>query len=138
MSAQAEVPNWINELSERVIGCAIEVQRSLGPGLLEAIYETAMCRELELAGLRFSRQLSHVGEYEGVSLPEQRLDLVVEDVVVIELKAVKAVDDAHLAQLVSYLRLTNRPLGLLINFNAPTIVKGTYRRINSPALQPSV
>lgn len=130
-----ELPEWINDLSEQVIGCAIEVHRTLGPGLLEGIYEAALCRELSLAGLPFAQQVSHIGEYKGVPLPPQRLDLVIGDVIVVELKAVKAVEDAHVAQLVSYIRLTNKPLGLLINFNAPTVIKGTHRRINSAAVR---
>jgi len=134
MSERRELSEDVNEISERVIGCAIEVQRTLGPGLLESVYETALCHELMLARMSYARQVSHCGDYKGVSLPVQRFDLVIEDTIIVELKAVKAVEDAHLAQLVSYIRLANKPLGLLINFNAPTIAKGTYRRINSSVL----
>lgn len=133
---KAEVPEWMNQLSERVIGCAIEVQRELGSGLLEGIYEAAMAHELELAGIPFARQRSYFPNYKGITLPPQRLDLLVEETIVLELKAVEAVSDAHLAQLLTYMRLAEMPLGLLINFNAITIAKGTYCRINSRALRP--
>jgi len=129
-----ELPPSMNELSRRIIGAAIEVHRELGTGLLESVYESALCAELDLEGVAHTRQAGFVGAYKGTPLPPQRIDLVVEDTVIVELKAVRAVEDAHLAQLVSYLRLTRRPLGLLINFHAPTIKQGVHRRINSAAL----
>jgi GxxExxY protein len=131
---QFEVSQSLNQLSHQVIGCAIEVHRELGPGLLESIYEAALCQEFEQAGLEYAQQHSFVGEYKGKQLPPQRIDILVNDNLILELKAVSAVNDLHLAQLVSYLRLANKPLGLLINFHAPTIKKGTHRRINSKAL----
>jgi GxxExxY protein len=129
------LPEVLNQISHRVIGCAIEVHRELGVGLLESVYEEALCAEFDRAGIGYARQIGFVGEYKGRPLPPQRIDLLVEDEIVVELKAVRAVDDLHLAQLVSYLRLTNKPLGLLINFHAPTIKDGTYRRINSKVIQ---
>lgn len=132
---QHELPTELNELTRRVIGCAIDVHNELGPGLLESVYEEAICVELDRAGITYERQPAITGEYKGVPLPPQRLDLLIENQLILELKAVRAVDDLHLAQLVSYLRLTHKPLGLLINFHAPTIQKGTHRRINSHALQ---
>lgn len=132
---RTELPEVLNQISHRIIGCAIEVHRELGVGLLESVYEAALCAELDRAGLRYARQIPFVGEYRGQPLPPQRIDLMVEDEVILELKAVRAVDDLHLAQLLSYLRLTNKPLGLLINFHAPTIQKGTYRRINSKIIR---
>jgi len=134
MPERHEVPDSVNRLSECVIGCAIEVHRALGPGLLEAVYEAALCREFELNGVCFEQQVTFAGEYKGVTLPRQRFDLMVDNTIIVDLKAVRKVEDSHLAQIVSYIRIANRPLGLLINFNAPTIVKGTYRRINSNAL----
>ena len=131
---QFEVSQSLNQLSHQVIGCAIEVHRELGPGLLESIYEAALCQEFDQAGLQYAQQHSFVGQYKGNQLPPQRIDLLIENQLILELKAVSAVNDLHLAQLVSYLRLANKPLGLLINFHAPTIKKGTYRRINSKAL----
>ena len=129
-----DIPESLNQLSHDVIGCAIEVHRELGPGLLESIYESALCQEFDHAGIQYEQQFSFVGEYKGNQLPPQRIDLLVENQLILELKAVSSVNDLHLAQLVSYLRLANKPLGLLINFHAPTIKKGTYRRINSKAL----
>ena len=113
--------------------CAIEVHRELGPGLLESVYEAALCFELEHAGIEFKQQVSFIGQYKGHQLPPQRIDLLIENQIILELKSTRAVEDAHLAQLVSYLLLMNKPLGLLINFNAPTIQKGLHRRINSKA-----
>lgn len=126
-----ELPETLNQLSHQVIGCAIEVHRELGPGLLESVYEAAMCIELQHASISFTQQATIAADYKGTPLPPQRLDLLIEGQLILELKAVRAVDDLHLAQLVSYLRLTNKPLGLLINFHAPTIQKGSHRRINS-------
>jgi len=129
-----ELPDDLNRLSEGVIGAAIEVHRHLGPGLLEAVYEAALCRELELRQLPFAQQVFRRTIYKGAELPAQRLDLVVADRIVVELKAVEKVDAAHLAQLVSYLRLGRMPLGLLINFHVIKLSQGIRRRINSDAL----
>jgi len=130
---QIELPTALNQLSHQIIGCAIEVHKELGPGLLESVYEAALCHELELADIPYQQQVSFQGEYKGKPLPIQRIDLIVADQIILELKSTRAVEDAHLAQLVSYLLLTDKPLGLLINFNAPTIQKGLHRRINSRA-----
>jgi GxxExxY protein len=129
-----ELPTALNQLSHQVIGCAIEVHKELGIGLLESVYEAALCEEFDQAGISYQQQVGFVGEYKGKQLPPQRIDLLIENDIILELKAVRAVDDLHLAQLVSYLRLTNKPLGLLINFHAPTIQKGTHRRINSKVI----
>lgn len=128
-----ELPHHINQLSHDIIGCAIEVHKELGPGLLESVYEAALCHELDLANISFQQQVSFQGEYKSKPLPIQRIDLIVADQIILELKSTRAVEDTHLAQLVSYLLLTDKPLGLLINFNAPTIQKGLHRRINSRA-----
>ncbi len=137
MVDRADIPAELNELSERVIGAAIAVHRALGPGLLEPIYGAALCQELSLSGIAFAQQVSHIAEYKGAPLPAQRFDLVIAGQIIVELKSVESVADAHLAQLVSYLRLSSKPLGLLINFNTPIVTKGVYRRINSKALNPS-
>ncbi len=128
-----ELPEHINQLSHEIIGCAIEVHKELGPGLLESVYEAALCYEFDLAGIPYQQQFAFQGEYKGKPLPLQRIDLVVADQIILELKSTRAVEDAHLAQLVSCLLLANKPLGLLINFNTPTIQKGLHRRINSRA-----
>lgn len=135
-----DIPGPLNELTERVIGCAIEVHRHLGPGLLEAAYEVAIAHELASRGVPFERQVEIDMHYKGVPLPKHRLDLVVDRALVVELKSVRGVDDVYLAQLVSYLRAGNFPLGLLINFNTPLLTKGVYRRINPlscPSMPPS-
>lgn len=129
-----ELPESLNRLSERVIGCAIEVHRTLGGGLLESVYEHALCHELGLQGIPFACQVGFVGEYKGNPLPPLRIDLLVGDCLILELKAVQKVEETHLAQLVSYMVLANKPMGLLINFSAPTVLKGLHRRINSKAL----
>jgi len=133
--SQVELSERLNRLSHDVIGCAIEVHRELGLGLLESVYEAALCYEFEQAGISYAQQVSFVGEYKGRPLPPQRIDLLIEDQIILELKSVRSVEDAHKAQLVSYLLLMNKPLGLLINFNAQTIQKGLHRRINSKATQ---
>lgn len=135
MKARAiELPDQLNRLSERVIGCAIEVHRELGPGLLERIYEDAMLYELDRAGLFVERQVAIPVRYKGVDLHGQRLDMIVERCIVLELKAVEKIVEVHLAQLVSDLRVSRSPLGLLINFNVPFLTRGIHRRINSVAL----
>jgi GxxExxY protein len=129
----ADIPDALNDLAERVIGCAIEVHRHLGPGLIEAAYEKALIHELSLAGIPTAGQVEIPLSYKGVDLPRQRLDLIVDGVLVLELKALARVEDVHLAQLVSYLRAGRYPLGLLINFNTPLLSKEVYRRINPVA-----
>lgn len=131
---QQELPDSLNRLSERVIGCAIEVHRTLGGGLLESVYEAAMCHELGLQDIPFAYQVGFVGLYKRQPMPPLRIDLLVDNCLIIELKAVQKVEDTHLAQLVSYMALANKPVGLLINFSAPTVLKGLHRRINSKAL----
>ena len=121
----------INALSERIIGFCIEIHRALGPGLLESAYEECLCFELASADIKFERQKSLPLEYKGVRLDcGYRLDLVVDDLVVIELKAVERVLPIHEAQLLTYLKLTGLPLGLLINFNVPLLKEGVTRRKN--------
>lgn len=132
-----DIPDWMNDLAERVIGACIEVHRHLGPGLLESAYEAALDRELTLREIPFARQVRIPIEYKGVQLPEQRLDLIVRNTIVLELKAIERVADVHLAQLVSYLRAGSYPLGLLINFNTPVVSKQIYRRVNTTRSLPS-
>lgn len=124
------VPDAWNRLTESVIGCAMEVHSILGPGLLERLYEEAMCFEMRARGLEFQRQVPVVLKYKSIDLSGQRLDLVVGGLVVIELKSVEAVPDVALAQMASYLRSADLPLGLLLNFNVAHMRDGVYRRIN--------
>ncbi len=123
-------------LTRRIIGCAMQVHSTLGPGLLERLYEEALCIEMRNAGLQFEQQRAFRVDYKGIALSEQRLDLVVDNTVIVELKAVSAVTDLHLAQLVSYLRAARLPIGLLVNFHVARLKDGIYRRLNTPPVLP--
>jgi GxxExxY protein len=121
-----------NELTERVIGACIEIHRALGPGLLESAYEECLCYELSLAGIRFERQKPLPVHYKEVNLDcGYRLDLVVEQKLIVELKAVENVLPIHEAQLLTYLKLSGLTLGLLINFNVPMLKNGIKRIANN-------
>ena len=113
------------ELTEKIIGAAIEVHRALGPGLLESAYEECLCREFNLRGISFQRQVPLPVEYKGVKLDcGYRLDLIVQDAVVLELKCVEHTLPVHEAQLITYLKLTGKHVGIIINFNVATLVRG--------------
>ena len=119
-----------DKLSHQVIGAAIEVHRIQGPGLLESIYEKCLLRELELRSLAACRQQQVRVEYKGLVFEEcLRLDLLVEGCLLVELKTVEKVLPIHKAQLLSYLKLLNLPIGLLINFHETMLVKGINRLI---------
>jgi GxxExxY protein len=118
-------------VSHAVIGAAIEVHRHLGPGLLESLYEEALCRELWLRGLGAERQVPLPLAYKGAELGSSlRIDLVVEKLVIIEVKAVESIARIHRAQLLTYLKLTQLPVGLLINFNVELLCHGVRRVLN--------
>jgi GxxExxY protein len=120
-----------NSLTERVIGAAIEVHRHLGPGLLESAYEECLCYELKQAGLRFQRQVHLPVTYKAVRLDcAYKLDVVVEDSVIVEIKAIEELLPIHKAQLLTYLKASNRRVGLLINFNVPALKNGLKRIVN--------
>jgi GxxExxY protein len=110
------------ELSNRALGAAVEVHKALGPGFLESLYQRAMEVALEHRGSSFERQKEIHVVFEEVDVGFHRLDLVVESEIVLELKAVKALEDIHFAQLRSYLKASGLHTGLLLNFNAPTLV----------------
>ena len=113
-----------------IIAAAIEVHRSLGPGLLESVYEECLCRELELRGIPFVRQVSIPVEYKGVrSECGYRIDVLAQDEIVVEMKAVETIYPAHEAQLLTYLKLSGRKVGLLINFCVPVLKDGIVRRV---------
>jgi len=116
-------------LAHAVIGASIEVHRQLGPGFLEQIYEEALCVELRLRDVPFQRQKLVKAEYKGVYVGEGRLDLLVGKRLVVELKTVKSFAPIHRARVLSYLKLTGHPLGLLINFNVPVLKDGVQRVI---------
>jgi GxxExxY protein len=108
-----------------VIGAAIEVHRALGPGLLESAYEECFCHELHLRGLPFERQVSLPVRYKGVNLDcGYRLDVVVDDRLVLELKCLEHILPVHEAQLLTYLKLSGKRVGLLLNFHVATLVRG--------------
>jgi GxxExxY protein len=120
----------VNQLTGAIIGSAIEVHRGLGPGLLESAYEECLCRELSLRNVPFERQRPLPVEYKGVRLDcGYRLDLLVADTVVVEIKAVADVLPIHEAQLLTYLKLGGWKVGLLINFNVPVLKRGIRRRV---------
>lgn len=121
-----------NEISSKIIGCAIKVHKNLGPGLLESIYEEALCYELERAGLAFRRQLAVPIKYEGVLLSTPlRLDLLVEEKVIVDNKAKSDLTPIDKQQLLTYLRLLDLRLGLLINYNVPKLIDGIKRVANN-------
>jgi GxxExxY protein len=122
----------LNEITEAVIGAAIEVHKVLGPGLLESAYEECLCHELALRGLAFRRQVSVPVRYKSVALDcGYVLDLIIEDQVIVELKSVDSLQSVHAAQLLTYLRLLDKRLGLLINFRAARLVEGIKRVANN-------
>ena len=121
----------LNEISEKIIGAAIQVHRTLGPGLLESTYEVCLKYELEKRGLKIQSLIGLPVIYDGMKIDlGYRLDILVEDAVIIELKAVTAIKPLHEAQLLSYLKLSGKHLGLLINFNVTLLKDGITRRIN--------
>ncbi|MEN9441636.1 MAG: hypothetical protein RLZ33_1713 [Bacteroidota bacterium] len=121
-----------NELSNLIIGCAIEVHRTLGPGLLESVYENCLLYELEEKGIYAERQVELPIEYKHINLEVgYKIDLLVENKVIIELKSVKEIQPIHVAQLMTYLKLSDKKLGLLINFNEVKLVDGLKRIVNN-------
>ena len=122
----------VNRLTGEVIGAAIEVHRVLGPGLLESVYEEALCVELALRNIPFVRQPSVDLSYKGHPIGKGRLDLLVDNALVVELKSVETLTAVHKAQLISYLKTTGYSLGLLINFNVPVLKDGIVRTVLSP------
>lgn len=122
----------LNKITETIIGAAIEVHRTIGPGLLESAYETCLARELELRGVSFERQRPLPVEYKAVRLDcGYRVDLLVEGTVVVEVKAVAGLEPIHEAQVLTYLRLGGWQVGLLINFNVPVMRNGIRRLVNN-------
>jgi GxxExxY protein len=116
-----------DQLTESIIACAIEVHRILGPGLLESIYEEALCHEFQLRNILFERQKEVDVIYKGKIIKGQRLDLIVDGQVVVEIKAVKTLNEAFTAQTLSYLKSTKLTRALLINFGASRLVAGVKR-----------
>jgi GxxExxY protein len=126
MNTPSEIEQ-LNPITERIIGCALEVHRHLGGGLLEATYESAMCMELELQRLAFARQPMFSVSYKGRVISQHRADLIVESAVIVELKSVDRFDPVFDAQLLTYLRCTGLRVGLLINFHTRLLKTGIRR-----------
>ena len=121
----------MNELTEKIIGAAIEVHKALGPGLLESAYEGCLAHELSLANVYFERQVPLPVVYKSLQLDcGYRIDFLVEKTVVVELKAVEGLQPVHQAQLLTYLKLGGWPIGLLINFNVAVLKKGIKRMVH--------
>jgi len=121
-----------NQITEKIIGCAIKVHSTLGPGLLESVYQQCLFYELKKTGLRVEKEKPLPVFYEEVVLDcGYRLDLVVESRVIVELKSVESHSDIHLAQMLTYLKLSGCEIGLLINFNVSQLIKGIKRVINN-------
>jgi GxxExxY protein len=121
------IPEAVENVATGVIGAAIEVHKHLGPGFLERIYHEALCFELDVRHLAFERECSVVVKYKGMPITGQRIDLIVNRCVIVELKAAVRVDPVHEAKLISYLRTAGLRLGLLLNFNARTMKEGLKR-----------
>lgn len=121
----------LDRLAHAVIGAAIEVHRLLGPGFLESVYEEALCVELRLRGISFVSQPVMAVDYKGHIVGESRLDLLVGDSLIVELKAIDALAPIHTAQVISYLKATGHQLGLLINFNVSVLKDGIKRIVLS-------
>jgi GxxExxY protein len=120
-----------NKIAKLVVDAAYHVHTKLGPGLLESVYEVVLAHEIEKRGLALERQASIPIQYDGLVFDEGfRADMIVEDAVIIELKSVESVAPVHKKQLLTYLRLTDKKLGLLLNFGAPLIKKGIFRIVN--------
>jgi GxxExxY protein len=120
----------LEDLTSEIIAAAIEVHRVIGPGLLGSAYEACLCRELASRGLRFCLQAPLPVQYKGVLLDcGYRLDVVVEDMVVLELKCVCELTDLHKAQLLTYLKLSGKTVGLILNFNVPLMKHGIHRMV---------
>ena len=120
----------INDITYKIIGCAYEVHKILGPGLLKSTYETCLCYELEKQGLKFEKQKELMINYKGATLNNgYRIDILVEDSIVLELKSVENLLPIHTAQILTYPKLSEHNLGLLINFNVTNLQNGIHRYI---------
>jgi GxxExxY protein len=125
-----EIENEKDPRTSSIIGAAIEVHRQLGPGLLESAYEQCLCHELHLCGLPFKCQVDLPLSYKGLKLDcGYKIDLIVRDEVIVELKSVERILPVHEAQLLTYMKLAAKSVGLLINFNVPQLTQGIIRRI---------
>ena len=121
----------VNQLAYEIVGCAIEVHKQLGAGLLEGVYESCFCHELQSRGFQIVRQMTVPVIYKNIEVQaELRLDVMVNDCVIVELKAVEQIHPIYEAQLLTYMKLLKKPKGLLINFHTDNIVKSTKPFVN--------
>lgn len=127
-----ETPPEVNDLARRVIEAAVEVHRHLGPGYAESVYENALAVELGLRGISFQRQAGFGVGYKGREVGEGRMDLLVERLLIVELKAVDRLTEVHVAQAISYLKATGLRLALLINFDVHVLMRGVKRVVWNP------
>lgn len=128
----------LDEITGEIVDSALRIHRGLGPGLMESVYEVVLARALEKKGLRVDRQREISFEYDGMVFDNSgRIDLMVDDTVLVELKSVEQLAPVHAKQLLTYLRLMKRPVGLLINFGAPTLREGLRRIVNQLPPHPS-
>lgn len=127
----------LNELTHKIISCAIAVHGALGPGLFESAYLVPLMWELDSRGLKYRKRVAVDIEYQGKRVEEAYfIDILVEDTVVVELKSVQALLPVHLAQTITYVRLAQKPAGLLINFNVKRLVDGVRRVLNDRPMNP--
>lgn len=131
ITPRKEPDKEVDKLAHDVIGAAIEVHRVLGPGFLESVYEEALCAEMQLRGIPHTRQSAISVDYKGHSVGEGKMDLLVGDKIIVELKAVESFSPIHAAQLISYLKAKGLQLGLLINFNVRFLKDGVKRVVLS-------
>ncbi len=118
----------LNEITQKIIGCAIEVHRNLGPGMLESAYQTCLVHELKNANLKVKTEVPVSVIYKDIKLDQgYRIDILVEEKIVIELKSVESITEVHHAQVLTYLKFAKMPIGLLINFNVKLLTKGLKR-----------
>ena len=123
------VPEEVESVATAVIGAAIEVHKHLGPGFIERIYHEALCQELQFREIPYERECAVVVTYKGVAITGQRVDLIVDRRLIVELKAASRLDSIHEAKLISYVRTVGLRLGLLLNFNCRTMKEGVKRII---------
>jgi GxxExxY protein len=123
--------DYVNDIAYKIVACAIEVHKTLGPGLLESIYHTCLIEELEQSGLIIESQVEVPVKYKGKDIGgKPRIDILVNELIIVELKSVESILPVHKAQLLSYMKLAHVPKGLLINFNCDNIVKQMVPLVN--------
>jgi GxxExxY protein len=131
LCSQKEFP--LKDITEQIISCAIEVHKTLGPGLLKSVYDEALACEFELRKMHYERQKEIGLQYKGKEIGKHRIDCLIENQVIVELKAVESINKIFQAQLLTYLKAMNKRVGLLINFNVERLKSGIKRLMNLPA-----